>query len=301
MSLRVDDLSTFLAIVRLGSFSAAAEQMHVTQSAVTRRIAELETRLGVKLFDRNGKKATLTTEGRIALDHAQQIVSTAQRMRRALGRPDLQTGVVRIGAGETVALWWLPQFAVRVSRLFPGITLELDVDLSERHIQRFEHGKLDMLFLPGHPPSEGNRLLLDDINFAWMASPRLGIPNRVLEPAELASWPILTLSAESFNHIRIMDWLARAKITPSRVDVCNSLNVVSNMVMAGMGVAMLPLQLFQEAIATNKLQCIETTPALPPIPLWVIYRETSTLPLGGLASIADDVHRYASQRTSTTQ
>lgn len=295
MSIRIDDLVTFLAIVRLGSFTAAAGQMHVTQSAVTRRISELETRLGVTLFERGAKKAMLTSDGRTCLDYAQQIVSTENRMRYALGKPDRQVGTVRIGAGETVAMWWLPQFAQRVSRLYPGITLELDVDLSERHIHRFEHGELDMLFLPGKPPQQGRRLLLDDLSFSWMASPRLGVPDRTLSAAELAAWPLLTLSTQSNNHIMVMEWLARSKAKPSRVDTCNSLSLLANLVMAGMGVAMLPTPLFQDALNAGKLQRVLTQPPLPPIPLWVVHREDSGLPLNGLADIAGQVHRRAAE------
>lgn len=296
MSIRIDDLVTFLAIVRLGSFTAAAGQMHVTQSAVTRRMAELETRLGATLFERGAKRATLTVDGRTCLDYVQQIVSIESRMRYALGKPHRQVGTVRIGAGETVAMWWLPQFAQRVSRLYPGITLELDVDLSERHIHRFEHGELDLLFLPGKPPQQGRRLLLDDLSFSWMASPRLGVPNRTLSATELAAWPLLTLSTQSNNHIMVMDWLARSKVKPSRVDICNSLSLAANLVLAGMGVAMLPTVLFQDSLKAGTLQRVLTQPPLPPIPLWVVHQEESGLPLNELAEIASQVHRHAAEQ-----
>ena len=297
MAIRIDDFVTFVAIVRLGSFTAAAGQMHVTQSAITRRVAELENRLGVTLFERGAKKATLTSDGRICLDYAQQIIATENKLRFALGKADRETGTVRIGAGETVAMWWLPQFTLRVARLYPGVTLELDVDLSERHIHRFEHGELDMLFLPGKPPGDGRRMLLDDITFAWMASPRLGVPNRPMQAAELARWPLITLSAESNNHIMVTEWLARAKAKASRIDVCNSLSVVSNLVMAGMGMAMLPVPLFLDALASDRLQRVYTEPSLPPIPLWVVFREDSGLPLTALADIASQVHQRAAHAT----
>lgn len=294
MALRIDDLATFVAVVRLGSFTAAAGQMYVTQSAVTRRMGELEAKLGVQLFDRSQRKIELTTDGRICLDYAQQMLTLEKRMRQQLGTKNHLTGLVRIGAGETVALWWLPQFALRVSRLYPGITLEMDVDLSERHIAKFEHGSLDMLFLPGKPAPTGRRVLLDDIQFSWMASPRLGVSNAVLTASELAKWPLLTLSAESNNHIMVLEWLARAKVKPSRVDVCNSMSVVANLVMAGMGVAMLPTPLYQEAIAAGKLRLIATEPPLPLVPLWVIHRDDSGLPLQEITEIASQVHQRAS-------
>ena len=293
MALRLADFETLVWIARLGSFTATADRLRVSQSAVTRRVHELELQLGVTLFERSGRQADLTDQGHICLHYASQFGGLAARMRRDLGRTERLTGHVRVGSGEMTALWWLPQFLLRSSRLFPGIELEVNVDLSEHHIQRFEQGTLDFLLLPGEPPQNGKHLLLDRIQYNWMASPRFGLPNRPLSPVELAQWPLISLSDKSNNHIAIMKWFRMAGVKPNRMDACNSLTVVANLVSAGMGIALLPTPIFLDRIASGQLKIVTTNPPLAPIPIWVVHREDETLPLADLAEIAADVHHLA--------
>src|SRR5580692_7569510 len=109
MALRLADFETLVWIARLGSFTATADRLRVSQSAVTRRVHELELQLGVTLFERSGRQADLTDHGHICLHYARQFGGLAARMRRDLGRTERLTGHVRVGSGEMTALWWLPQ------------------------------------------------------------------------------------------------------------------------------------------------------------------------------------------------
>lgn len=291
--MRIVDLESLLWIARLGSFTAAAERQNITQSAMTRRVRELEVGLGVRLFDRVGRRVELTPEGRVTLTYAENIVGLARRMRREVGKIERLTGVVRLGAGELFAAWWLSNFVVRVSRRFPGVTLDLNVDLSVRHVAQFEQKKLDMLLLPGDAPIQGERVLIDKISYAWMASPRLRVPNRVLNAAELAKWPLITLSQDSTNHHLISDWFRRQGVRPVRIDLCNNLRMVGEMVASGLGVALLPQPIFQSLISAGVLQLVLTTPQVPLVPLWAVFDDSSSLPLSALADVAVECHQLA--------
>src|SRR5690606_6967194 len=116
---------TFLEIARCGSFMAAAERLHVTQTTVTARIQNLEGLLGCRLFTRNRSGATLTDNGRHFVSHANQLVQTWEASRRDLPLPEGTGDVVTLGC--EVSLWtpllvnWLnclgknaPNLAVRV-------------------------------------------------------------------------------------------------------------------------------------------------------------------------------------------
>lgn len=297
--LRIADLESLIWIARLGSFTAAADRLHITQSAITRRIRELETDLGVSLFSRLGRRVELTAEGRTALDYAERIVTMSARMRRDAGSASRIRGTVRLGAGEVFSSWWLSAFVVRASRAYPGVELEIDIDLSVRHIARFEENKLDMLLLPGEPPSSGEHILIDRIPYLWMASPRLGLPDRPHTPDEIARWPLLNLARDSHNFLMLGTWFRTHGVKPRRLEICNSLHVLADLVVSGLGISLLPLPLFQSRIDSGELQVIEATPPLPYVPLWAVYHEATTLPLASLAESARECHQVAtSQRVA---
>src|SRR5690606_29329555 len=122
----IDLARTFLEIVRTGSFMAAAERLHITQTTVTARIHNLEGQLGCRLFVRNRSGARLTGHGERFVGHASQLVQTWAAARRELPLPE-GTGRLIVIGGE-VSLWhpllliWLaaprqrqPDLAVRVA------------------------------------------------------------------------------------------------------------------------------------------------------------------------------------------
>lgn len=122
---------TFLEIVRRGSFLAAAEQLHITQTTVTARIHNLEGLLGCRLFVRNRSGAHLTDNGRHFLKYANQLVQTWEASRRELPLPEGRDQLVTLGC-ET-SLWnplltrWLSQLAVDHPEL------AVNIEVGERH------------------------------------------------------------------------------------------------------------------------------------------------------------------------
>src|SRR5690554_1833564 len=101
-------LTTFYWVCRLDSFAAAAEYLFSTQSAVSMRIRELETSLGVELFDRSQRSARLTAKGRDLLSYAERIISLMSEIEAEIGAPESLVGTIGLGATELVAITWLP-------------------------------------------------------------------------------------------------------------------------------------------------------------------------------------------------
>ncbi|PWT91043.1 MAG: hypothetical protein C5B56_04445 [Proteobacteria bacterium] len=99
-------LETFATIVRFGSFAAAAARLNATQSTISARIRELEESLGVQLFDRTQRKAKLTAKGRGLVAYAHSAIELFSEIQRQLGSPQAQTGIVRVGVAELVAVTW---------------------------------------------------------------------------------------------------------------------------------------------------------------------------------------------------
>ncbi|MEK6350683.1 MAG: LysR family transcriptional regulator [Burkholderia sp.] len=121
-----DDVQAFLAISRSGRLTAAAQQMGVDHSTLSRRIAALETALGVRLFDRRSVGFVLTPEGERALADAEAMESFAMRMRHRLEDPSVGlTGSVRVGTPEGFGTFFLAPRIAKVSAAHPQLEIEL--------------------------------------------------------------------------------------------------------------------------------------------------------------------------------
>src|SRR5437016_2512783 len=122
--LNVDQLRTLVEVVELGSFSAAARRLNLTQPAVSLQIRELEARCGVKLVDRVGKQAIATAAGDELIEHARRIGAEAERALSAMRRhKDGHLGRVRVATGPTALAYLLPPVLQDLRAQHPQIDL----------------------------------------------------------------------------------------------------------------------------------------------------------------------------------
>ncbi len=272
--MNLKQLETFAWIVRLGSFTAAARKLNSSQPAISMRIQELEKSLSIDLFDGPRRATRLTSRGRELMEYAERILSLASEAETRLGDPAAVAGRIRVGVGETIALAWLPDFIARLNQRFPKLVIESEVDLTAGLWTRFDAGELEFLLLPG--PPRGANLVVDNLGiepYAWMASPKLDLPRRrPLGPRDLEPWPIITLSRDSLLHELTETWFRGKRAEPHRMDVCNSLGVVASLTVSGLGISMLPPQIYRREIERGELMVLETEPRLRPIEFISVYR-----------------------------
>src|SRR5712692_4468986 len=107
--LSLDHLQTFARVIDSGSFSAAAQRLELSQPAVSLQVRQLEQRLGVRLIDRVGRRATATAAGAELLAHARRIADTVAAALEAMTRHSKGiAGRVRLGTGATACIYFLP-------------------------------------------------------------------------------------------------------------------------------------------------------------------------------------------------
>jgi DNA-binding transcriptional LysR family regulator len=279
-------IETFYWITRLGSFSAAAARLATTQPAVSGRIRDLEDLLQVQLFDRSGRASILTPRGRDFLEYAERFISLGDELRDRLGLYQAMSGVVRVGAADTVALTWLPRLVSEISRRHPGIDVELVVDLSLNLQEKLRGGEIDIAFLVGaltEPDFETQPL--GAVRNAWMCSAALDLPEEPLSARQLASWPVFTHSRGSHQHRMVQRWFAAEDTRPARLHGCTSLATMIRMTAAGLGVSVLPPALLGCEIGSGQLRVISTVRPLPDNH-FVVVRSTRP-PAGTCKVIAD--------------
>ncbi|OGA49588.1 MAG: hypothetical protein A3G24_07410 [Betaproteobacteria bacterium RIFCSPLOWO2_12_FULL_62_13] len=273
-------LHTFYWVCRLGGFAAAAEHLHTTQSAVSMRIQDLERSLGVALFDRSQRSARLTAKGQELVKDAEQLITLATHIRHRIGDPQVLSGTVRLGVTEFVAVTWLPELVTAINKNYPSVVVELDVDLTLNQLQKLQSGDLDLAVLPGPIEQPGlTNVSLGSVEFAWMASPKLGVPRSRLTPRDLHDWPLLTLTRDSNLHRLLGTWFEENDATFRRVDVCNSIGVLAALTIAGLGVSFLPWQHFAHEVQAGRLQLLDLTPKLPDLEYFAVFEKRQTQPL----------------------
>jgi DNA-binding transcriptional LysR family regulator len=120
--MNLDQLQVFLAVARHLHFSRAAEELFITQPAVSASVAKLESQYGVKLFHRIGRRVELTDAGRFLLGEGPRLLDGVDRLERGLQEfNDLRRGVLSLGASFTVGNYWLPSRLTRFGERYPEI------------------------------------------------------------------------------------------------------------------------------------------------------------------------------------
>lgn len=298
--LNTRQLETFYWAAKLGSFTAAAARLNTTQSAISMRVRELEGALGTALFDRRHRAALVTAKGRDLLGYAEQILRLSSEARERISDGRNAPATFRIGCAEVVSITWLPRLIHAIHTAHPRIRLELDEALTQDLIDRLEQGSLDLVLAPGKPSGQRfESTSLGRVQFAWMASPSLGLPRRRLGPRDLQEWPVIALARESYHHAAIEDWFGAAGATCRRIDTCKSTGVAASLAASGLGVTFLPVRCHRQEIADGKLMIVKTAPVLPPVEFTAVSSNTLLDPfvrrIAGVAAEISDFEKLAVQ------
>ncbi len=298
MNLR--QLETFLWIVRLGSFAAAAERMNATQATISIRIQELERTLGVKLFDRRHRSATLTAKGRELVAMADQLMNMVDAIQSHIGNPRSIGGIVRIGVADVIAMTWLHDLVAAVREAYPKARMNLKVGMAIDLIDELRHGELDLVLAPGEIwVKEFTSVPLGATEFVWITSPLQHVPTRPLTPRDLQEWPIITLSERSYHYRIVNLWFKNNNAVCREFVLCNSIAAIVSLTRKGLGVGLIPVVAVREELATGTLRVVECKPPIPPLNFYALLPEGEMLLARRVAAIAGKVSGFLEPAQAT--
>ncbi|MCB8878138.1 LysR family transcriptional regulator [Acidisoma silvae] len=284
-AVNIRSLETLLWITRLGSFSAAARHLRLTQPAITRRINELEQELGSALFRREKAQVVLTLSGRRCLQVAERMVADFAALKAAAAQDLGVSGTMRVGVSEVIALTWLDKLLERVGNRYPAISVELDVDLSARLVKKLAARRVDIALLPGPVVlPEAITQSLGSYPLSWMSHPNLMASDNTIEPSDLVDVPIIASPDDASVSSVMQNWFRNAGVRPRRISYCGNVSVVASLVRKGVGVSLLPPGLFKEGIEAKTMKVLSERPSISPLEYSVSYIPTSEL--GFLPEIA---------------
>jgi DNA-binding transcriptional LysR family regulator len=237
-------LSAFLEVARTASFSLAAEHLHLTQPAVSKRISGLEESLGVALFDRVSRQISLTEAGRALLPRAQQLLLDLEDMKRAVGNlSGPVTGTLKIGTSHHIGLHRLPPALRAFSTHYRHVRLDLRFIDSEEAYEAVLSGDLE-LGIVTLPPAKDDRLIAREIwedPLAFVAGSEHPLARQAhVTLADLTQHPAILPSSSTFTR-QIASRLFQESGLEMQVSMTtNYLETIKMMASIGLGWSVLP-------------------------------------------------------------
>ncbi|RMG50293.1 MAG: LysR family transcriptional regulator [Gammaproteobacteria bacterium] len=240
----IDNLRAFVEVADLGSFSRAAERLHLTQPAVSKRIAALEEALDVQLFDRVGRGITLTEAGRTLLEGARRILASVEDTRTRIDNLSGEVaGRLRLATSHHIGLHRLPEPLRTFTRRWPKVELDIEFMDSEEACREVARGTREMAIvtLPARPDEALNTETIWPDPLVPVAAPDHPLTRACrLDLPSLAEHAAILPGTGTFTRGIIDDAFGRAGIRPRVMMETNYLETIRMMVSIGLGWSVLP-------------------------------------------------------------
>jgi DNA-binding transcriptional LysR family regulator len=258
MDMDTQSLNAFLAVAETQSFSLAAEQLHITQPAVSKRIAALEKQLDCRLFDRIGRHVHLTEAGRALLPQSRRILQDIKEAVRSIH--DLQgevSGRLSMGISHHIGLHRLPPVLREFSRRHPHVQLDIDFMDSERAHDRILHGEMDLAVITLSPVGEQQLQSFpvweDPLTVTVAADHPLAVHSEVT-PAMLSPYTAIPPGLNTYTGQIIKELFDSQGLEMTIGMSTNYLETIKVMVSIGLGWSILPLTLLDDSVVAVKLK-----------------------------------------------
>jgi DNA-binding transcriptional LysR family regulator len=266
----VRQLEMFRAVVDAGSFTGAAQRLHVSQSAISRQLKLLEEELGTLLLHRTGRGVAVTPEGMILLATANRIWRDMQEVVAHIAdTKKLQSGQISIGGGMTVCLHILPKLLKKFRGLYKNIDLRVLTGTADQLLQALRAHELDLLLLT--LPIAGDDLEVQPVLREEMvvvtAKNHALTRARTIEPRTLARYPMVLFESGSNTRKAIDAFFLTQQLPVNVVMETENVEIIKAMVANGLGVTVLPYGAMARELRTGRFAWARVRGAR-------LYRET---------------------------
>lgn len=266
-------LEIIRAIADTGSFTAAGEKLHVSQSAISRQILLLEAELGEAVFHRIGRRIRITPAGESLLHLSHRVFQDVHDTVAAItDTQESLRGTMRLVGGMTVCLYVFPALLAQVRRTHPELDLKITVGSGERSIAllRSGVGDLGLVTVPVDATDLVSVPLLKEelLLITYPAHPLA--KTRAIQAGDLTRQPFILFEAGSITRKLVEAFFARERIEPDIVMETENVEIIKAMVRHGFGISIIPWQAAAADVRTKQLHCSR-------IAGHSLYRETGWL------------------------
>jgi DNA-binding transcriptional LysR family regulator len=263
-------LRTIVAVARHGSFTKAAEELYLAQSAISQQIRRLEQELGVEVFRRTSRSVELTDEGRVILGYAQRVLAEVDGLHCELEElTGLLRGKLRIGGVYPTGPYDLFGMLADFRAEHPGVAIHMVEDTQDGVLEALRADELDCAFTALNPDALGNEfaatlLWEEEIVVALPPGhPLCGSTQVTFE--ELAAEDLIAYRENSAMRRRLERAMADRGLEPRNAFICTEMGAVRGLASKGLGVAVIP-----RSVAEQPGPPIELRPIGPERLTWPI-------------------------------
>jgi DNA-binding transcriptional LysR family regulator len=279
LNVSIRQLRIFVSAASHGSFARAAEEMHISPPAVSMQISDLETSVGLPLFDRVGRSASLTMTGEYFLVHARRILGSLREAEDTIARfRGLKGGTLRIGMVST-AKYFVPRLLARFRTEHPAVELRLSVGNRESLVESLTRSDVDLAIM-GRPPRELATRAEPFAAHPYVIVSSPGHPLAQLDhvrAAALASQPFIVREPTSGTRASMAQFFRDHQIEPFALMEMPSNETIKQAVIADMGIAFLSLHTLGLELQFGLLKILPVED-LPLMRRWfVIHPQAKTL------------------------
>ena len=275
-----DQLTTFVQVAKLKSFSKAGQKVFRSQSAVSAQIRQLEQSYKAKLLDRSAKSVELTPAGVVLFDYAERLLRLRdESMQIVADRGSVVQGPVTFGANEATCLYLLPDILSEFKRRYPLVHISIYRNFSHKILQRLEEGSLDLgiVTLPLKSPNLKMHVINRD-RLRFMVSTKNPLSQRShVTLVEVASAPLL-FPRTGYTR-QVLDKLFRPY--RSRLQVAMelpSIGMIKTFVAADVGISIISESFARDQVKTGEVKLLN----VEGVDLWrelaLVYRRDRSLP-----------------------
>jgi DNA-binding transcriptional LysR family regulator len=283
----LDQLHTFLEIVRLKSFSKAAQTCYRTQPAISAQVRQLEQELNTSLFERLGTKISLTAAGKIFAEYAEQILDLRRRAQDSINELDrVPRGELVIAANEATCIYLLPSVFAEYMKNFPNVQLSVDRSYGSRVVEAVTDNLAD--FGIAQLPVQEKKLQVapihtDEVIMLLPAKHPLA-ERKSVTAKDLLGLPLL-LPKTGITRTRLNGWLESVEDDLHISMELDSTEMMKRFVMAGLGCSFLAASTCREELADGRLCGVSLGPEPMFRKLGLIYRKDKALSKAALGLI----------------
>lgn len=238
----ITQLSTFLKITEMNSFSAAANSLGYAQSTVTTQIKQLEDELGCVLFERLGKTISLTSSGERLIAYAEKMLQLEREIRLDVTDEENPAGILKLGVSESLCISRFPKTLMEYKKDNPRTEIRIQFVMHDNIPELLQKGELDLVYTL-NPLIEDERVRIlhkKREKLGFYVSPDHSMAGRTIREEDLKDVPLLLTGHNcNFRHMLVSD-LEKNGILPKIVLETSSKEVLKQFAAGGFGVAFIP-------------------------------------------------------------
>jgi len=261
MDLEVRHLRLVRAVAALGGLTRAGRELHLTQSALSHQLRDVESHLGTQIFLRVGKRMVLTNAGEQLLRSADEILDTLERTEHAIrGLAGGQSGRLRVSTGCYTQYHWLPLVLRRLRTACPRVDVQIVAGAGRQVDELLLDGTID-IGIANHVVENGRLLvhpLFDDELVAVVQPVHRLASKRFLAPEDFQD-EILLLDAPAERHAVYQEMFVPARVQLAGVQLVAQTSAIVELVMAGLGIALLTRWAVRPYVESGALRAIPLT------------------------------------------